>query len=234
MVTSENLSDLLPKIQMELIANDSGMAGTNFNDVMKCTRLFLKRVWEKLMSLSAKKLELFMTEIVFAGLRVGTEGVHADNIKLTAIVDWHQPPDLLNLSSFLGLAGYFQDLIKGYAKMALPLTDLVHGTSIPKTAGKAAYRTALRKVKLPNVWNSTHQSAFTAIKVTLTSDPVLKAPHFNGTPFIVMLDRCKEEFSAMLAQRFTETRKGGKSTANSTCTTTSLGTNFLTRSTPPC
>ena len=77
-------------------------------------------------------------------------------------------------------------------------------------AGKAAYRAALRKVKLPNLWTPAHQPAFTAIKIALTSDPVLKAPHFDGTPFIVTSDGCKEGFRAMLAQKFTEMRKGGK------------------------
>ena len=154
-----------------------------------------------------------MTEIIFAGSRVGAEGVHADNMKLTTIVDWCQPPDLLNLSSFLGLAGYFCDLIKGYAKLTSPLTDLIRGAEVPKMAGKAAYRAALRKAKLPNLWTPTHQSAFTAIKITLTSDPVLKAPRFDGTPFIVTSDGCKEGFGAMLAQKFTETRKGKQSCA---------------------
>ena len=151
-----------------------------------------------------------MTEIIFAGSRVGAEGVHTDNTKLTAIVNWCQPPNLLNLSSFLGLAGYFHDLIKGYTRLASPLTDLIRGAEVPKMAGKAAYRAALRKVKLPNLWTPTHQSAFTAIKIALTSDPVLKAPHFNGTPFIVTSDGCKEGFGAVLAQKFTEMRKGGK------------------------
>ena len=77
------------------------------------------------MSLSVKKLELFMTEIIFAGLRVRAEEVHTDNTKLTIIIDWYQPPDLLNLLSFLGLAGYFCNLIKGYTKLASPLTDLI-------------------------------------------------------------------------------------------------------------
>ena len=72
------------------------------------------------MSLSARKSELFMTEIVFVVSRVCTDGVHTDNTKLTMIVNWQQPPDLLNLGSFLGLTGYFHDLIKGYAKIAQP------------------------------------------------------------------------------------------------------------------
>ena len=88
------------------------------------------------MSLSVKKLELFMTEIVFAGSRVGTNGVHPDTKKLMAIVDWCQPPDLLNLSIFLGLTGYFHDLIKGYARITQPFTDLTAMHPYPKALGK--------------------------------------------------------------------------------------------------
>jgi len=39
---------------------------------------------------------------------------------------------------------------------------------------------------------------------------VLKAPCFDGTLFIVTTDGCKDGFGGMLAQRFTETRPGGK------------------------
>jgi len=151
-----------------------------------------------------------MTQIIFAGSRVGPDGVQVDNAKLTAVVDWRQPPNLLNLSSFLGLTGYFHNLIKGYAKIAQPLTDLVRSAAIPKDAGKATYRAALRRVKLENVWSSAHKNAFLNLKKCLTSNPVLKAPKFDGTPFIVTTDGCKEGFGAMLAQRFVETRPGGK------------------------
>jgi RNase H-like domain found in reverse transcriptase len=133
-----------------------------------------------------------------------------DNTKLTAVVDWRQPPHLLNLSSFLGLTGYFRNLIKGYAKIAQPLTDLIRSVAIPKNAGKAAYRAALRRVKLENIWSTAHTDAFLDLKKCLMSDPVLKAPRFNGTPFIVMTDSCKKGFSAMLAQHFVETCPGSK------------------------
>jgi hypothetical protein len=139
-----------------------------------------------------------MTEIIFAGSRVGPDGVQVDSTKLTAIVDWQQPPHLLNLSSFLGLSGHFRDLIKNYAKIAQPLTDLIRGADILKGAGKAAYRAALRRVKLDNIWLESHKNAFLGLKKALTSDPVLKAPRFDGTPFIVTSDRCKEHFGAML------------------------------------
>ena len=140
-----------------------------------------------------------MTEIIFAGSRVGPDGVLPDNTKFTVVIDWHQPPHLLNLSSFLGLTGYFRDLIKGYARLAQPLTDLLRAAAVPKHDGKAAYRSALRRVKLNSIWMNTHKNAFLGLKIALTSNPVLKAPLFDGTPFIITADGCQEGFGVMLA-----------------------------------
>jgi len=163
-----------------------------------------------IITLSAKKSEFFMMEIIFAGAQVGPEGVKPDDTKLTAVVDWCQPPDLLNLSRFLGQTGYFQDQVKNYAKIAQPLTDLVHGAAVPKDCGKAAYCAVLQGIKLANIWMPTHLVAFLGLKAVLTSEPVLKVPCFNGTPFIVTTDGSKEGFGGMLAQHFAETQPGGK------------------------
>jgi hypothetical protein len=209
-VTADKLGDLLAPLGIELLVDDGGMAGDDFDIMIDRTRRFFMRVRETSLSLSAKKSEFFMTEIIFAGSRVGPDGVQPDAAKLTAVVDWRQPPDLLNLSRFLGLTGYFRDLVKGYAKIAQPLTDLVRDVNVPKTAGKTAYRMALSKVKLTNMWTPSCKGAFLKLKEVLTSEPVLKAPRFDGTPFIVTSDGCQEGFGAMLAQRFTETRPGGK------------------------
>jgi hypothetical protein len=80
-----------------------------------------------------------MTEAVFAGARVGPTGIKPDLTKLTAIVDWKRPTDLQNLATFTGLTGYFRSLIKGYAALAQPLTDLARSRDLPKGKGKAAY-----------------------------------------------------------------------------------------------
>jgi hypothetical protein len=132
-----------------------------------------------------KKSKFFMTEIIFAGSRVGPDGVLPDNTKLTAVIDWRQPPHLLNLSSFLGLTGYFRDLIKGYARLAQPLTDLFRAATVPKNAGKAAYRSALHCVKLDDVWTNAHKTAFLG-PLTLNL--------YEGLPLISTdRQRCKEQ-----------------------------------------
>ena len=199
-VTAQSLRDILATLQLELFVDDGGMAGDDFDEMLGRMRRLFQCVRETGLSLSAKKSHFFMTDMIFAGSKVGPNGVQADEAKLTAIVDWRVPPDLLGLSSFLGLTGFFRDLIHGYAKLAQPLSDLLRSASIPKNAGKSAYRAALRGVKLADRWTARHQECFLGLKAVLTTSPVLTASHFDGTPFIVTLDGCKEGFGAVLSQ----------------------------------
>lgn len=59
------------------------------------------------------------------------------------------------------------------------------------------------------VWKEEHTRAFLRLKKIMIEGPVLKAPKWDGTPFIVTSDGCKEGFGAILAQRFKRTRKDG-------------------------
>ncbi|KAG2058526.1 hypothetical protein BDR06DRAFT_851802, partial [Suillus hirtellus] len=64
---------------------------------------FFERVRTMLLSLSPSKTQLFMTEIVFAGARVGRDGIKLDVAKLSAVVNWDIPNIIHNLMQFLGL-----------------------------------------------------------------------------------------------------------------------------------
>jgi hypothetical protein len=170
----------------------------------------LTRVRGKGLSLSAAKSSFFMTEAVFAGARVGPTGIKPNLTKLTAIVDWKQPTDLQNLAAFTGLTGYFRSLIKGYAALAQPLTDLARGLDLLKGKSKAAYRRAMKGHSLAGLWNEEHEKAFLGLKIALTNEPVLKGPKFDGTPFVVTTDGCKYGFAGMLSQRHTIVLPNGK------------------------
>ena len=50
---------------------------------------------------------------------------------------------------------------------------------------------------------------FTKLKRVLMSDSVLQAPKFDGTPFVLTTDGCKDGFSAVLLQEFTTTLDNG-------------------------
>ena len=201
-MTAKALGDLIGTL-LELFVDDGGLAGDHFETMLANTVQLLQRVREKGLSLSAAKCKFFVTEATFAGGRVGPDGIKLDLTKLTAVADWKTPTDLQKLGSFLGLTGYFRSLIKGYASIAQPLTDLARNLELPKAKGKAAYTKAMKGVSLQGLWTKEHDHAFLRLKVALTSEPVLKGPKYDGTPFIVTTDGCKYGFAGMLTQKFT-------------------------------
>jgi hypothetical protein len=55
--------------------------------------------------------------------------------------------------------------------------------------------------KLSNIWKQEHTKAFLDLKTAITSRPVLQAPRYDGSHFIVTSDGCIEGFAAVLSQR---------------------------------
>jgi hypothetical protein len=64
-------------------------------------------------------------EIKFLGHIVGAEGVKVNPAKIAAVNDWPQSTNVHQVRFFLGLANYFRKFIQGYAKLAVPLTNLI-------------------------------------------------------------------------------------------------------------
>jgi hypothetical protein len=209
-LTAERLCDIVGNNTIELFVDDGGASANTFKEGMTKLRTLLERVRQEQLSLSASKLRVFMTEAVFAGATVGPDGVKPDTAKLTAIVNWPQPQDVSHLEGFLGLSGYFRDLVKGYAKLEKPLRDILHAVDTPKGIGKQAYQRIMRNYKLDSVWTAEHDKMFLEIKQRLVSEPVLQAPVFDGTPFIVTTDGSKDAFAGVLSQCITTTLPGGK------------------------
>ncbi|KAG2738034.1 hypothetical protein P692DRAFT_20759908, partial [Suillus brevipes Sb2] len=75
--------------------------------------------------------------------------------------------------------------------------------------GKRKHRQYLRERDLSKYWEQRHTKAFLKLKQILVSEPVLRAPKFDGTPFIITSDGCKDGFGAVLAQRFTTQQPSG-------------------------
>jgi hypothetical protein len=209
-MTANNLSDLLVEEVMELFVDDGGSAADTFEEMMdKLIRIF-NRIRERGLSLSASKSEFFMTEMVFAGATVGPKGVQPDLKKLTAIVNWKIPQDASALAGFLGLTGWFRDLIRGYAKRTKPLQDLLREVELPEKYTKSVYRRVMANHKLDGRWAKEHTASFLDLKAALTSEPVLRGPKWDGTPFIITTDGCKDAFGAVLTQKFDHVLPSGK------------------------
>jgi len=158
-----------------------------------------------------------MREVVFGGSRVGKDGIRPDLAKIAAVAEWLVPKNLLDLMRFLGLTGYFRSLIKNYAQIAAPLTDLLRNLDSPPLGaktGRRKHRQFLRERCLSSFWEQKHTQAFLKLKQILVSEPVLHAPKFDGSPFIITSDGCKDGFGAVLAQRFSTQLPSGETVTN--------------------
>ena len=138
---------------IQLSMDNGAMAGDVFEDKFANLRIFFMRCHEMSLSLSPQKIQLFMSEVIFAGERVGVEGIKVDLSKLMAVVNWQTPTTIQNLGSFLGLTGYFQPLIKNYSLLEKPLKDLLNTLEVPKASGKRTYQPAAQSHKLNNQWS---------------------------------------------------------------------------------
>ena len=149
---AQHLYDLIVEEIMELFIDNGGAGADTFEEMMsKLTKIFT-HIRETNLSLSASKCEFFMSQIVFAGTSIGQKGVQPDLQKLTAIVNWKIPENAMALASFLGLTGWFRDLIPGYAKKEQPLRDLLRKVELPEKYTKTVYRRIMSNFKLDDIW----------------------------------------------------------------------------------
>ena len=120
------------------------------------------------------------TEIPLLGYLVSGEGIRADPDKVSAIEQLHPPQDVKELRRFLGMTGYYRQLIPGYAEKAASLHPLT---------GK----------RTPWIWGEAQQESFNALRDALVSSEVMAHPHVGG-PYKLYTDACDYAVGAILVQ----------------------------------
>ena len=70
------------------------------------------------------KCRLGREETTYLGYQVGRGTVRPQVSKVASIRDWPQPCTKKQVKAFLGLVGYYQSFIPGFAKLASPMNDL--------------------------------------------------------------------------------------------------------------
>ena len=100
------------------------------------------------------------------------------NVK--AMLEWKQPTSVTEMRSFLCLTGYYRRFIKGFSKLARPMTKL------------------LRKDK-KFAWSEACERSFQELKARLTSAPVLVLPDIQKS-FTIFCDASRQGLGCVLMQ----------------------------------
>ena len=140
-----------------------------------------KRLQKAQLYVKESKCALYLKKVEFLGHVVSAEGVSVQTSKINAVRDWPAPTSITELQCFLGLANYYRRFVKGFAKVAAPLTDILRG--------KKSFR-----------FGAEQHAAFDALKLALTSAPVLKV-YDPELPVQVKSDASGTAVGAVLEQQ---------------------------------
>ena len=145
----------------------------------------LREVFECLsragLKLKASKCKIMDTSVKFLGRTVSEAGITPDAAQIQKVLDWQTPTDRSQLESFIGLANYYREFIKDFAKISAPLNKLKGRNS-------------------EFIWTEETENAFNAIKTALTTEPVLALPNEDGD-FILDTDASAVAIAGILHQR---------------------------------
>ncbi|GJZ48311.1 putative reverse transcriptase domain-containing protein [Tanacetum coccineum] len=127
------------------------------------------------------KCEFWLPKVQFLGHVIDSQSIHVDPAKIESIKYWASPKTSMEIRQFLSLAGYYQRFIKGFLKIAKPMTKLTQ-----------------KKVKF--VWGDKQEAAFQQLKQKLCSAPILALPE-GSEDFIAYCDDSIKGLGSVLMQR---------------------------------
>ena len=132
------------------------------------------------LSMKKSKCSFFTKEIQYLGHILSDTGIRLLPSKTHAIQNINPPTTPKQVRPFLGLVGYYRKFIRGFAKIAKPLTMLTR-----------------QQVKFD--WTPEHQEAFIHLKEAIVQAPILHYPNPNKT-YIVYTDTSNDACGAQLSQ----------------------------------
>ena len=146
----------------------------------KHLRIVLQTLRERQLYAKLNKCQFWLDRVAFLGHVISVEGVCVDPQNIEAVVNWKPPRNVLEVRSFLGLAGYYMKFVEGFSRIAAPLTKLTR-----------------KNVKYD--WVDACQQSFEELKGRLTSAPVLALS--NGRDgFVVYSDDFRQGLDCVLMQ----------------------------------
>ena len=134
-------------------SKDRGDHDTHLRVVLETLRK--EQLYEKV-----SKYEFWLREVSFLGNIVSKEGIKVDPSKIEVFLEWKPPRNIIEVHSFLVLAGYYRRFVKGFSMIVALMTRLLR-----------------KNVRFE--WSKKCQASFEKLKAFLTNAPVLTQPTYS-------------------------------------------------------
>nr|GFA53659.1 putative reverse transcriptase domain-containing protein [Tanacetum cinerariifolium] len=127
------------------------------------------------------EVRILAVEVQFLGHVIDSEGIHVDHANIESIKDWESPKTSTIIHQFLGLASYYRKFIKGFSKIAKPMTKLT-------------------QISVKFDWGEKEETAFLTLKQKLCSALILALPK-GSENFVVYCDASHKGLGPVLMQK---------------------------------
>ena len=160
----------------------------------------LEKIFQRLrevnLKLAPKKCELFKSKVKYVGNIISENGIEPDPEKIIKVENWPTSRNPDEVRKFLGFVGYYRRFIKGFAKIAKSLLELM-----PEGNRKAKRKGKYWEQSLPPTWHwkEDQEISFRTLKEQLTTYPILGYPDFTK-PFELHTDASGTSLGAVLYQ----------------------------------
>jgi transposase InsO family protein len=132
----------------------------------------------------------------FCGHLVGGGAIRPLSSKVAIISEWPTPTNVHEVRVFLGMVTYYRRFVRAFAKICVPLFDLL------KEADAETRKKKFRKI----VWTASSEAAFCELKKRLTEGPILLQPD-TTRPFVIETDASEWAIGIVLLQEHPETKR---------------------------
>lgn len=132
------------------------------------------------LKLNRDKCEFLKDSVDFLGFQVGNSEIRPLSSKIEAIIKYPRPTTTKEISRWLGMVGYYRNLIQDFSKIVAPIQRLLQkGNKF--------------------IWSTACDESFIRINQCMIDDPVVRMPNLD-LPFIVKTDACGQGIGALLLQ----------------------------------
>jgi hypothetical protein len=159
---------------------------TNEKDHEERVRQALQRLMEFGLYCQAEKCQFGFSEVGFLGFVITPGGVGMESDRISTIEDWPTPNSIRDVQVRLGFTNFYRRFIRKYAKVTLPLTELLTKTDKAgePPEGRPRRQKAENRGKVKWEWTRQAEFAFRKLKRTFTGAPILQ--HFDPAKPIIL------------------------------------------------
>ena len=160
--------------------DDLVVFGTTPEDHLANLRLVFERLRKFNLTVKPSKCSFNKTEILLLGYVIDKNGIRSNPAKVAAIRDLPPPTKVSEVRTFLGMSGYYRNLVQNYAGIAQPLINLT-------------------KKNTKFIWSEECAKAFQKLKDILLSDVILTYPN-TQKPYRLYTDASNYAIGSILVQ----------------------------------